>query len=46
MGVLSDTPDSRICLVGIPGLWDGKENDVVKVWDIMGILGKVTRVPL
>ena len=21
MGVLSDTPDSGICLVGIPGLW-------------------------
>ena len=31
MGVLSDTPDSGICLVGITGLWDWKENDVVKV---------------
>ena len=38
MGVLNDTPDSGICLVGITGLWDRKENDVVKVW---GILGKV-----
>ena len=45
MGVLSDTLDSGICLVSIPGQWDGKENDVVKVWDITGILGKVTRVP-
>ena len=41
MGVWSDTPDSGICLVGIMGLWDGMENDVVKVWDITGILGKV-----
>ena len=41
MGVLSDTLDSGLCLVGITGLWDWKENDVVKVWDITGILGKV-----
>ena len=31
MGVLKDTPDSGICLVGITRLWDWKENDVVKV---------------